>query len=104
MRRDFGADGILQALDDTNNSAADFDVTGPVAENFAGVGISALTVSTPAGVCTLGWPSIGLHTVHKTDDPATVRASGSIASTTTGSFVDPNPDQFPVCSFYVVKP
>ncbi len=101
LRRDFGADGILQGLDDTNNSAADFDVTGPVAENFAGVGISALTVAAPAGVVTLS-TSMVAHTVHKTDNPATVRASSSIGLTSMGDFVDPNPNQFP-CTYYVVK-
>lgn len=104
LRRDFGADGILQGTDDTNNSAADFDVTGPAAENFAGVGISALSVATPAGVVTLGWPSIGMHTVHKTDDPSTVRISILIGFSTAGSFVDPDPNQFPGISYYVVKP
>ncbi len=107
LRRDFGPNGILECdlvlCDDTNNSAADFDVTGPAAENFFGVAISALTVSTPAGVVTLG-TSMVVHTVHKTDDPATVRASISIGFTNMGGFVDPNPNQFPGVSYYVVKP
>ena len=103
LRRAFGLDGVLQALDDTNNSAADFDVTGPAAENFFGVAISPLTVSTPAGAVTLG-TSMVVHTVHKTDDPATVRASISIGLTNMGVFVDPNPNQFPGVSYSVVKP
>jgi hypothetical protein len=104
LRRDFGADEVLQGLDDTDNSAADFDLTGPAAENFAEVTISTLTLAIPGGAVTLGWPSAGVHTVHKTDDPATVRDSNSIDSTILGSLVDPNPDEFPGVSCYVVKP
>ena len=105
LRRDFGANGTLEALDDTHNSAADFDLSGPDAENFAGLRISALGVSESGGTITLNWTgNAPLYTVHKTDDPATVRSSAALAMTASSTFVDPGPNQFPGCSFYFVKP
>ena len=104
LRRDFGANGTLEAADDTNISEADFDLSGPAAENFARLRISTLAVSESGGTITLGW--IGnafLYTIHKTDDPATVRAAAKLDMTMSSTFTDPDPNQFPV-SFYIVKP
>ena len=105
LRRDFGANGTLEFTDDTNSSAADFDLSGPDAENFAGLRISTLAVSGSGGTITLGWiGNAALYTVHKTDDPATVRAAAALAMTASSTFADPNPNQFPGISFYIVKP
>ena len=102
LRRDLGADGTLQALDDTDNSAADFDLAGPIPENYAGLRLEDLTVD---GNVTLNWVSTGANnSVYKTDDPATVRDSAAVATTAATTWDDPDPNQFPGLTCYVVKP
>ncbi len=102
LRRDLGADGTLQSFDDTDDSAADFDRAGPIPENYAGVRLENLTVS---GNVTLDWASTGANnSIYKTDDPATVRDSAAVATTTATTWNDPNPNQFPGLTCYVVKP
>ncbi len=107
LRRDFSANNpvILEAADDTNDSLADFFITGPRAENFAGVGISGLVLSDTGGVIRLDWVGdVGSYTVHKTDDPSTVRDSLEVTSVMGTTYVDPTPDEFPGVSYYFIKP
>ena len=106
LRRDFGANGTLEALDDTNNSSVDFFSQVPAPKNFAGVTVSDLTVSKSGGSITLTWSGSGATTssIHKTDDASTVRLSAQIAVEPGPSWTDPNPNQFPGLSCYVVKP
>ena len=105
LHRDLGGDGLLQALDDTNNSAADFFASGPTPENFAGTATPDLTVTESGPDIDLAWTSTATdYAINKTDDPATVRTSGQIGTTAGTSFIDPNPTEFPSVSYYVVKP
>jgi hypothetical protein len=105
LRRDFGADGVLAAIDDTDNSAADFDLAVPRSENFAGIRASDLTITAPGGVVTLNWTGTATTaTIHKTDDPTTVRTSTAVAAVAGSSYEDLFPDEFPGITYYVVKP
>ncbi len=105
LRRDLGADGLLQAGDDTDNSSEDFDLGGVAAENFAGTRTSELALSKVGSIIRLSWTDTAdSFTIHKTDDPATARNSAPVAAQAGIVFVDPNPDQFPGLTCYVVKP
>lgn len=105
LRRDFGTDGVLSATDDTDNSAADFDLTAPRPRNFAGIETSDLTVAEPGGTLTVSWAGTSsITTIHRTDDPSTVRTSAAVATVVGTSWVDPTPDLFPAVTYYVVKP
>lgn len=102
LRRDLGADGVLQATDDTNNSSADFEAAFPAPRNFAGTSVSELTVT---GDVTLSWTATAAsYSVHKSDDPSAVRGSLPVSTGTDTTFVDPFPDEYPDITFYVVKP
>lgn len=101
--RDLGVDGILQALDDTNSSANDFNAGVPAPGNFAGARVSNVSLS---GDVTLDWAvaTVPGYTIHKTSDPATVRLSTPIAGVNGTNWIDPSPNLFPGLSCYVVKP
>ena len=109
LRRDFGDDGILQAADDTDDSAADFDLSGPATENFAGDTVSNLSLGKIQLGHYLVWTN-GSATmpssfdILKTGDPMTVRGSAPFASIPGMSFLDPQPNQFPGLTCYVVRP
>ncbi len=104
LLRDLGTDGILQETDDTNNSSNDFDLGGMAAENFARVKISELTLSKFGGIRLIWTSTAASYTVHKTDDPATVRGSIPFATQSATSVLDPNPNQFSPLTCYLIKP
>ena len=105
LRRDLGADGTLQALDDTNNSALDFRLSAPTPENFARTRISELTITDIAGSVTLTWTNTaGSYTIHKMGDSTTIRDSLAVDTSIGTSWMDPTPDQFPGVTYYLVKP
>ena len=109
LRRDFGLDGILQFGDDTNDSATDFGFQSPTPKNFAGLTVGTLTVDkVGGGGIQLNWSGSGaaFSTIHKTDDPSTIRLSPPVAAVGGGgtTWPDPNPNQFPGLSCYLVKP
>ncbi|MDH3628195.1 MAG: hypothetical protein OEV00_01840 [Acidobacteriota bacterium] len=101
--RDLGGDSTLQALDDSNDSSVDFFAGVPSPGNFAGARVSNISVD---GNVTLDWgvSTVGGYTIHKTDNPATVRLSTPVAGIAGVNWVDPTPNQFPGLSCYVVKP
>ena len=105
LRRDLGANGTLQAQDDTNNSALDFYLAAPTPENFAGTRIGELTITETAGSVTLTWMNTaGSYTIHKTGDSTTIRDSVAVDTSIGTSWTDPNPDQFSGVTYYLVKP
>ena len=105
LQRDLGADGLLQDDDDTENSSEDFDLGGVTAQNFAGTRTSQLALNKVGSTIRLSWnDTADGFTIHKTGDPATARNSAPVAAQAGTVFVDPNPDQFPGLTCYVVKP
>ncbi len=105
LRRDLGADGLLQDADDTDNSSEDFDLGGIAAENFAGTRTSELALNKVGSIIRLSWnETADSFTIPKTDDPAAVRSSAPVAAQAVIVFVVPYPDQFPGLTCYVVKP
>jgi hypothetical protein len=105
LHRDLGGDNVLQAADDTNSSASDFSPGEAAPGNFAGVGVSALSVILIGGDVNLSWTqTTGTHEVFKSDQAMMGRTAAPIAAISGTNWTDPDPDMFPAATFYLVKP
>ncbi len=102
LRRDYGI--LLTAADDTNDSLADMIITGPGAENFAGIGISRLAVSHDGfDAAKLDWVGdVASYTVHISADVAAVRTSVEV-DTVLGLSYFASADINTV-TYYIIKP